>query len=245
MSHLYKDLAEVYEAMYATFIDYQEEYIFYSRLFHKYQKNNLLELGSGTGNLAAHFIKNGFTYLGLDYSEEMVNIARKKYPTADFMIGDMRSFNLKKIVQGVVMAGRTISYLRTNEDVNNTFKSVGRCLEKGGILCFDFIDANRFIPEIAGGKEITHEAIYKGIHYLRESKWTAHLVQGMDFHWSSTYYKKEKNSLLEIGKDDSIIRTFTKDELIIFLELNQFEVKEIIDKTSYAFPTYVIVGEKR
>ena len=245
MSHLYNKLAPVYEAMYTTFIDYEEEYSFYSRLFNKYQKDNLLELGSGTGNLAAYFRKNGFNYLGIDYSEDMIAIAKSKYPAADFIAGDMRSFQLKKVVQGVVMAGRTISYLRSNEDVNNTFKSVANSLEKGGVFCFDFIDANRFIPAIAGGKEITHEASHKGVHYLRNSLWKEQLVQGMDFHWAATYYKKENNGLVEIGKDESIIRTFTKDELILFLELNQFEVKEIIDKTSYAFPTYVIVGERR
>ncbi len=244
MEQLYKDLAAVYEAMYYTFVDYQKEYTFYSSLFKKYQKENLLEIGSGTGNLAAYFRENGFTYLGLDMSEEMTAIAKNKYPNAEFTVEDMRFFKIDKEVQGVVMAGRTISYLRSNKDVHNTFRSVANSLEKGGIFCFDFIDASRFIPEIAGGKKITHEAVHKGVHYIRKSKWTEHLVQGMDFHWISTYYKKEVDNLIELGKDDSIIRTFTKDELVLFLKLNQFEIKEIIDKGSYAFPTYVIVAEK-
>ena len=35
MANLYTDLAEVYEAMYQTFIDYEEEYQFYADILKK------------------------------------------------------------------------------------------------------------------------------------------------------------------------------------------------------------------
>ncbi len=241
---LYGDLAKVYEAMYQTFINYKEEYIFYSDILKKYKKNNLLEIGSGTGHLAEYFTANDFEYTGLDLSEEMIEIAQLKMPQGKFLKGDMRQFKLEKQVESVLITGRTISYLVKNSDVNATFESINQNLNTGGIVCFDFIDAREFIPFIGKGQPITHEAAFDGMEYLRKSHWSLVLENGMDFKWESTYFKKTDNKWIELGQDNSIVRTFTINELEIFLELNQFKVKEIIAKKAYAFPTYVIVAEK-
>ena len=54
----------------------------------------------------------------------------------------------------------------------------------------------------------------------------------------------EDNKLIEIGQDHSNLRTFTVNEIEIFLFINGFKIKEIIDRPSYFFPTYVFVAEK-
>jgi len=244
MNNLYTDLAEVYEAMYATFINYKDEYDFYSEIFNKYHKSHLLEIGSGTGNLAAHFSVNGFTYTGLDLSKHMIEIAKRKAADCEFIVGDMRSFQLKNPVEGILMAGRTISYLISNQDVNDSFSSINKNLEAGGIFCFDCIDANQFIPAIVKEAKVVHEATHDNKHYVREGIWTPNLEFGMDVKWDSIYYNKIDNELVCIGKDTAIARTFTKNEIEIFLHLNHFEVKDIIERETYAFPTFVVVAEK-
>lgn len=241
---LYSTLAGVYEAMYTTFINYEEEYTFYSNILSRYKSKNLLEIGSGTGNLARLFEENGYHYQGLDLSSEMIAIAKNKSPESTFTEGDMRDFKLNDLVDSVIITGRTISYLLSNEDVNSTFKSIAKNLKKGGILSFDFIDANRFIPEISPNKKIIHEAMYKDVQYVRESKWEVNLKNGMDFTWHSIYNKQEGNNLIKIAEDTSTVRTFTRDEIEILLGLNNFKVKEFIDKAAYAFPTYVVVAER-
>ncbi|MBQ4821845.1 class I SAM-dependent methyltransferase [Aquimarina sp. MMG016] len=245
MGKLYSDLAVVYEAMYATFIDYLEEYNFYSKIINRYNKKNLLEIGSGTGNLASYFVKKSFDYQGLDFSKEMIAIAKAKVPNCKFIEGDMRNFKLEKPIQSIIMTGRTISYLVTNEDVKSTFLTVNKNLEKGGVFCFDFIDAYRFIPEIFNEKRITHKATYNNINYMRKSIWELNLESGMDVQWTSKYYKEVKNEWIEIGEDHANVRTFLKSELEIFLTINGFAIKDIIERKSYFFPTYVIVAEKK
>jgi len=148
MNKLYSELAEVYEAMYATFINYKEEYNFYQKILSSYHKKSVLEIGCGTGNLALHFRQNGLDYCGLDLSKEMIAIAKTKAPGCIFIERDMRNFQLEKPVQSIIITARSISYLLSNKDVNSTFKSVYNSLENEGIFCFDFIDANRFIPAI-------------------------------------------------------------------------------------------------
>ena len=124
MHALYTDLAKVYEAMYQTFINYPEEYRFYSSILHKYEKQQVLEIGSGTGNLARLLIENGFEYTGLDMSQEMIRIAQQKSPTASFVEADMRDFKLPLPVQSTLITGRTISYMHQNKDVNAALSSI-------------------------------------------------------------------------------------------------------------------------
>ncbi|MFS4494649.1 class I SAM-dependent DNA methyltransferase [Maribacter sp. 2308TA10-17] len=241
---LYSKLSEVYEAMYTTFINYEEEYKFYNKILSKYKKVNLLEIGSGTGNLAIYFEKNGYNYCGLDLSKEMVEISKRKLPSSKFIEGDMKTFATESTVDSIIITGRTISYLLSNKDLMSAFTRIYKNLEIGGILSFDFIDASRFIPRIKEGEEITHEVVYKGVKYKRKSKWELNLKEGMDFVWEAGYSKKAGNKYLKISDDTSIIRTFTKDEIEIFLLINNFKIKEIIDRETYAFPTYVVVAEK-
>lgn len=242
--NLYKGLAEIYEAMYQTFINYKEEYQFYSQIIKANNKQETLEIGSGTGSLAAYFVNNNFKYSGLDFSTDMIKIAQAKLPICEFIQGDMRHFNWNRTFESIIMAGRTISYLVTNQDVNLAFASINKHLEKGGIFCFDFIDASRFIPDIIAEKNIVHEASFNEKTYLRKGIWTPHLVDGMDVCWEAEYYEKVGNESIKIGQTTEVVRTFTIHELELFLKINHFKINQIIEKTSYAFPTYVFVAEK-
>ena len=49
----------------------------------------VLDLGTGTGNLAARFAAFGCSVIGVDFSSEMLAAARKKVPDAQFVRGDL------------------------------------------------------------------------------------------------------------------------------------------------------------
>lgn len=244
MTNLYKDLASVYEAMYQTFIDYQEEFVFYSNILKKYNKKSLVEIGSGTGNLAHYFLENNFDYIGLDYSKDMIAIAQNKVTKAQFIEGDMRAIDLPQPVQSALITGRTINYLVEGKDIMSTFDAIHKNLAPNGILCFDFIDANKFILDIAKEPKVVHSAVHENIEYTRTGIWTMQLDSGMDMTWNATYSKKVANEWVEIGTDQAKVRAFTLNEMELFLHLNNFNVKEVIERASYAFPTYVMVAER-
>ena len=94
--------------MYQTFINYDEEYAYYSDKLKKYNAESLIELGCGTGSLASHFIKNGFDYTGLDLNKAMLDIARKKNSGEYFIEADMRKFELTEKKHACIIAGRSI-----------------------------------------------------------------------------------------------------------------------------------------
>lgn len=244
MAALYKKLSAVYEAMYQSFINYTEEYNFYSTLLAKYNCKSVLEIGCGTGHLASRFIQNNFTYNGLDVSDDMLAIAKQNNPAADFINGDMRDFSLPEKVDAGIITGRTISYLLANKEVLDTFNSINKNLTPQGIVCFDCIDANKFIPLIDPVQTITHTANFKDKKYQRNSIWNTNFKEGFTFDWASVYYEVTSvGELDKIGEDHSTIRAFTKDEVVLFLQLANFTVKEIIERPSYAFDTFVIVAQ--
>jgi SAM-dependent methyltransferase len=60
--------------------------------FHLWQGQQVLEIGPGIGSDAAEFARHGADYHGLDYSEESVKLARKRFEveqlTGNFYCGD-------------------------------------------------------------------------------------------------------------------------------------------------------------
>ena len=175
----------------------------------------------------------------------MLKIAQEKYPSGQFLQGDMRDFSLKKQVHGALITARSLSYMVENSEVEATFKTAHKNLKTGGIFAFDVIDANRFIPEIYHGKKLTHSATFQAVDYFRESKLSVNLNgQSWIFNWLSSYYKKDKEQDILIGTDDSSVRAFTKNDMEILLKMTGFEVLEVIDRRAYMFDTLVFVAMK-
>ena len=98
----------------------------------------LLELGSGTGNHAGFFSKKGFKTTGLERSEAMIALAKeKKILHFEPVLGDIKSFDLKRKFDTAVSLFHVISYLNANVDVVSCFRSVNAHLEDGGLFIFD------------------------------------------------------------------------------------------------------------
>lgn len=238
-------MAAIFDAMYQSFIDYDEEYEFYNRLIQEKNCSSILEIGSGTGNLAKRFQKNNQNYMGLDYSQSMIEIAQNRNKDCTFIHGDMRNFELEKPVDAIIITGRSTSYLINNEDIIDTFECVHKNLNSNGIFIFDIIDANRFIPFIKENETIIHEAAYEGINYVRESQWETTPLENFMLDWNATYYQIVNNKKEILSEDFSTVRVFTLNEIELFLYLNNFEILKIIDRKTYAYDTYVIMAQKK
>ena len=75
--------------------------------------------------------------------------------------------------------------------------------------------------------------------------WYINLNYSWAFDWHSIFYEKsEEGSLQKIGEDNATISAFTKDDMILFMQLTGFEILDIIPRPSYAFDTFVIVARK-
>ena len=246
MATLYEGkMAEIYDAMYQTFVNYDEEFLFYSNILKENNCNSVLEIGSGTGNLSKRFATSNINYIGLEYSNSMIEIAKNRNPTCDYILADMRNFNLENPVESIIITGRTTSYLITNADIKNTFSSIYKNLSKNGIVCFDFIDANRYIPYALENQLIEHTAEYDGVKYYREGNWQVAPLENFMLNWTAKYYTYNDGIKNLVSEDFSTVRVFTLNEIQLFLHLNNFDIIQTIDRKTYAYDTFVIVAKKR
>tara|TARA_Y100000310_G_scaffold317241_1_gene369897 strand:- start:10003 stop:10719 length:717 start_codon:yes stop_codon:yes gene_type:complete len=232
MTKLYSKLARVYHEMYQNIFDYKKEFQFYNKILKKYKLKSILEIGCGSGNLAPYFLKKGYDYTGSDLFKEMLDIAKEVEPKAKFIQADMRDLRLRKKFDGVIISGRSFTYLTTNEDVQNTLRSIYRILNKGGILIFDNFNAEKMIN--LKKKKFEQKSEYNGRKYRRVSIKSPNLKEGWTENWEATYYIEEKGRKTRAIKDKSTLRSFTKDELKLFLRLHNFKIERLIDQ-DFAF----------
>jgi ubiquinone/menaquinone biosynthesis C-methylase UbiE len=239
---LYSDLAPLYDSMYQTFINYDEEYLFYKNLIAPFQPKSVLEIGCGTGQLSKRFFTEGYDYCGLDFSEDMLKIARKRSPNTDFRQGDMTRLELDKTFDAVLITGRTLSYIIKNKALMDTFMGVHKTLNRDGVLIFDVIDAFNFIKNMKGKEVVTHHATHENTYFKRESRYKINLKEGWTWDWSSTFFTENQGVFSEIANDKATLRAFLEQEIRLFLELCGFEVKNVLRQKTYAFETLVFVA---
>ncbi|MEZ3463434.1 MAG: class I SAM-dependent methyltransferase [Lachnospiraceae bacterium] len=102
----------------------------------------VLELGCGTGSLTELLAARGFDMIGVDNSDEMLNIACEKREKSGrdilYLNQDMRSFELYGTVRAVVSVCDSLNYLLEDEDLTACFRLVNNYLDPGGIFIFDF-----------------------------------------------------------------------------------------------------------
>ena len=79
--------------------------------------------------------------IGIDYSEEMLDIAMEKREESGldilYLLQDMREFELYGTVHGVVSICDSMNYILEEEDLLQVFKLVHNYLDNEGIFIFD------------------------------------------------------------------------------------------------------------
>lgn len=76
-----KQFSDVRKNVYQETVDLIKKYI--------KRGDRILDLGCGNGRLYSTIVSEKIDYAGIDFSEELIKIAQKKYPEGDFMVGDI------------------------------------------------------------------------------------------------------------------------------------------------------------
>jgi methyltransferase family protein len=92
--------------------------------------DELLELGSGGGNLASHLKRHAQLTL-TDLSPEMVAVSRGLNPECEHVEGDMRTLRLGRTFDGVVVHD-AIAYMTSEEDLRAAVQTAFEHLRPGG-----------------------------------------------------------------------------------------------------------------
>ena len=122
--------------------------------------HRILDCACGTGLQSIGLAKEGFSVIGSDLSEKMLEIARenaKKNGIKDvgFLQSDFREIRSKvnNCFDAVICMGNSIPHLMQNSEILEAFKNIYDCLKEGGIAVFDIrnyddmlIKKQKFLP---------------------------------------------------------------------------------------------------
>ena len=144
--NVFGSYAAYYDLLYSD-KDYEGEAKFVHRLLQKHapDADTILDLGCGTGVHASLLAKEGYRVHGIDVSTDMLEKANSSlsqfYPELksklQFSLGDIRTIELKKQFDAVVVLFHVMSYQVFNKDLQSVFNTIKKHLKPGGILIFD------------------------------------------------------------------------------------------------------------
>ncbi|UWP60313.1 class I SAM-dependent DNA methyltransferase [Ruminococcus gauvreauii] len=138
----YRSFAQVYD-MFMDDIDYDAWSIYLIGLLREYGVNEglVLELGCGTGSMTQRLAASGYDMIGVDLSDDMLEIAQEKKIQSGLEIlylqQDMRGFELYGTVRAVVSVCDSLNYILEDEELLGVFSLVNNYLDPGGVFVFD------------------------------------------------------------------------------------------------------------
>jgi 2-polyprenyl-3-methyl-5-hydroxy-6-metoxy-1,4-benzoquinol methylase len=177
---IYERLSRVYD------LDWGE---FSARYFHFLQEllaerrltqAKILDLGCGTGILAAELARNGHKVTGIDISRKMIERAIMKSAgmyNLRFQVGDMREFNSEKDLDVILCTGNAINYVTNTLHMINMLNRIRCHLRMRGFFVFDTVTEPYFLTNgnSTSERKMNEETFVQSVEY-KESRKTAFLT---------------------------------------------------------------------
>lgn len=218
-----------FAAVYDTFMDnipYEEWAEYLTGLLAEYEVTDgiVLDLGCGTGTLTELLAARGFDMIGVDNSEEMLEIAMEKRTESGrdilYLLQDMREFELYGTVRAVISICDSINYMTEEEELEQVFRLVNNYLDPEGIFVFDFNTVYKY-REILGDQTIA------------ESR------EECSFIWDNYYYEEEQINEYELSlflqEEGNLYRKYVETHYQRGYELET--IKNILEKSGMKFIT--------
>ena len=138
----YTSFAQVYD-LFMDNVPYEEWAAYVRGILTEYGIGSglVLDLGCGTGSLTECLARAGYDMIGVDSSEDMLEIAMDKRGRSGldilYLLQDMREFELYGTVRAVVSICDSMNYILDYADLVQVFRLVNNYLDPGGIFIFD------------------------------------------------------------------------------------------------------------
>lgn len=132
---MFHSLARYYDLL-ASQKDYRAEATFVGELAERYSRapvHDWLDVACGTGR-HLEYLRARYNAVGVDLSEEMLDIARRRLPGVELHQGDMRNFRLRRRFDAVTCLYSAIGHLGSERELQGVFKNFARHLRAGGVV---------------------------------------------------------------------------------------------------------------
>lgn len=214
----YNAIAKYYDDVIGAGFETNE---YLKKRINRYNKNtgSVLELGCGTGNNLLSFGKNT-ELTGIDISDEMLKIAKKKLPAGTFYCKDIRGFSLDKKFDLIICLYDTLNHILLLSEWKRIFADINSHLNKGGLFIFD-INTLAKLEYFSAISPFMHE--FKSGYLIVNIK----KISGNTFNWNLKIFENKKlnlYSLLEQNiKESSFEIDKVKNELSKYFHIRRIE----------------------
>ena len=178
----YTEFAKVYD-LFMDNIPYEEWGAYLKRLLHENGVDDglVLELGCGTGTMTEILAEAGYDMIGVDNSEDMLELAMEKRVQSGqdilYLLQDMREFELYGTVRAAVSVCDSVNYITEPEELKEVFRLVNNYLDPEGVFIFDFNTVYKY-------KEVMGDTV------IAEDRGECSFI------WDNYYYDEEKRFAL-------------------------------------------------
>lgn len=138
----YQTFAYLYDELTQN-VEYEKRCDYILSFFEKngIKSGAVLDLACGTGSMSIPFMKKGYNIIGVDYSEEMLEIASNRLSEVgnnfSLLKAKMQEFELSEKADACICCLDSINHLNNIDDVQATFKNVYDSLNNNGLFVFD------------------------------------------------------------------------------------------------------------
>ncbi len=161
-------VASLYQEKFMDLDLYNDTYDFFcSSVVRKNAK--ILEIGCGPGNITKYLLtaRPDFIISGIDIAPNMIELAQKNNPTADFSVMDSRQINRIKTKYDGIICGFCLPYLSTTES-KKLISDCSGLLNQNGVLYISFVEGD---PDQSGFQvSSSGDRVYFYFHRLDELK---------------------------------------------------------------------------
>jgi ubiquinone/menaquinone biosynthesis C-methylase UbiE len=134
---VYRDCSIANKYKESVYLD-KPEIAFFYKFENKLKAMKMLDIGVGGGRTTHYFAHRVKSYVGIDYSENMVKVCQNRFPDLDFFTCDARNMGIfqKDHFDLVLFSFNGIDYV-SHEDRLNILREIRRvCKKPGGIFFF-------------------------------------------------------------------------------------------------------------
>ena len=190
------------------------------------QAKNILELGTGNGNVLSNFPKK-YKLSGLDIEKRFIRLTKEKVPKANLFTSSMHNFKINKKFDVIFSIFDSINFLKNFYQWKETFKTIYQHLGNKGLFIFDV-----YTPlMLKNTKPITHFSEEQFGFML-----TKGTVKGNNLIWNFKIFEKKKNNLYQMHK------TLFNEKIFPIKKIEDqitkyFEIIEKLDEETLKKPT--------
>jgi demethylmenaquinone methyltransferase/2-methoxy-6-polyprenyl-1,4-benzoquinol methylase len=97
--------------------------------------NMLLDLGAGIGYFANNLREKGKKVIAIDFSYEMLRIAKKEYPNIVYVVASADNLPFKDNVFDIITANGVLHHLKAQNLLENSINEINKALKENGVFC--------------------------------------------------------------------------------------------------------------